>query len=265
VVVGQGANHAIRLGSNLVLTRLLFPEAFGLMAIVQAVILGLELVSDLGVGLSVVQNEKGEDDEYLNTAWSIQALRGAALWGVSLLLCLPLGAFYGEPSLSGLVAAASFSVVLDGLCSMSIFRMRRQLLMGRLTALELGTRAAGTLTSIGLAFVFPTVWVLVAGRLFGGVAKLVASHVVRESPRHHFRWDPVAARSIYRFGRWILLATPFSFLTNQGDRLILGRFLTMEELGLFAVGALLAKALRANVSISAAVPPQKGRYRSTAS
>jgi hypothetical protein len=60
-VIGRTGSQALRLLSNLILTRLLFPEAFGLMAIVTAVMTGLQLFSDLGVGPSVIQNESGEE------------------------------------------------------------------------------------------------------------------------------------------------------------------------------------------------------------
>ena len=58
-VVDFGGNQFLRLASNLLLTRLLFPEAFGLMAIVQVFITGLEMFSDAGVQSSIIQNKRG--------------------------------------------------------------------------------------------------------------------------------------------------------------------------------------------------------------
>jgi hypothetical protein len=46
---GYGLNQAARLAGNIILTRLLLPEAFGLMVIVQTVITGVTMVSDLGI------------------------------------------------------------------------------------------------------------------------------------------------------------------------------------------------------------------------
>ena len=86
VAIGHGGTQALRLLSNLVRTRLLFPEVFGLMAIVTAVMTGLLLFSDLGVGLSVIQNERGEESDFLDTAWTAQVARGAGLSTVVLLL-----------------------------------------------------------------------------------------------------------------------------------------------------------------------------------
>ena len=73
----------IRFGSNLVMTRLLMPEAFGVMSIATTVMVGLAMFSDLGLRQFIVQSSRGNDPSYLNTAWAIQILRGALLWVVS--------------------------------------------------------------------------------------------------------------------------------------------------------------------------------------
>lgn len=69
-VAGYGASQILRLGSNLILTRLLFPELFGLMTLVNIFITGLHLFSDIGVGPSIIQNKRGDDPVFLNTAWT---------------------------------------------------------------------------------------------------------------------------------------------------------------------------------------------------
>ncbi len=50
LMIGYGGSQALRLASNLILTRILFPEAFGLMALVTVVTVGLSLFSDVGIG-----------------------------------------------------------------------------------------------------------------------------------------------------------------------------------------------------------------------
>ena len=62
------------------LTRLLFPEAFGLMALIQTFMIGLAMFSDLGIGPAIIQSDRGEDPDFLNTAWVMQILRGICLW-----------------------------------------------------------------------------------------------------------------------------------------------------------------------------------------
>ena len=92
-LLGYGGSQILRLAGNLVLWRLLYAEAFGLMAIVNVFMQGLAMFSDVGIGPSIIQNERGDDPDYLDTAWTIQALRGGALFVVAVIFADPGRAF----------------------------------------------------------------------------------------------------------------------------------------------------------------------------
>ena len=100
---GYAASQALRLGGNLVLSRLLFPEAFGLSSLVSVFLVGLQLLSDVGLEPSVVQNERGDERRFLDTVWTIQAVRGALLALLAVLLARPAAWLYGEPQLAPLL------------------------------------------------------------------------------------------------------------------------------------------------------------------
>src|SRR5580658_4675768 len=80
--VGFGGAQVLRFAFNLILTRLLYPELFGLMALAFSVITGLNLFSDFGTAAIVVSHPRGADREFLNTVWSLQILRGLVLAAV---------------------------------------------------------------------------------------------------------------------------------------------------------------------------------------
>ena len=75
-VFGYGSSQVLRFGGNLILTRLLVPDLFGLMALVQIFIRGLSLFSDIGIRPSIIRSDRGDDPIFLNTAWTIQVIRG---------------------------------------------------------------------------------------------------------------------------------------------------------------------------------------------
>ena len=82
VIGGQFAMQAWRLASNLVLTRLVAPEAFGLMGLVQVFLFSAQLLSDVGLRGSVIYHARGDRREFLDTVWTVAVLRGVVLWGV---------------------------------------------------------------------------------------------------------------------------------------------------------------------------------------
>lgn len=89
MVIGYGGNQALRLAANLILTRLLFPEAFGLMTLVNVILVGLQMFSDFGLVPAISQNPRGDDPDFLDTAWTIQVIRGGGLWLMTCLLAWP--------------------------------------------------------------------------------------------------------------------------------------------------------------------------------
>src|SRR5579862_3244895 len=98
-IVGFGSSQVLRLAFNLILTRLLFPELFGLMALVWAILYGITLFCDIGIGPAVVRDPHGDTPVFLNTAWTLQILRGFGFALLCLLLAYPAAFFYGDARL----------------------------------------------------------------------------------------------------------------------------------------------------------------------
>ncbi|MEP1330919.1 oligosaccharide flippase family protein [Pseudophaeobacter sp.] len=240
LMIGYGGSQALRLAANLVLARLLFPEAFGLMALVTVVTVGLSLFSDVGIGPSIAQNARGDDPDFLNTAWSIQVLRGFGLWVMTLVLAWPMAWFYGAPELLYYLPIAGIGLAIAGFNPTRIETAHRHLLVGRVTLLDLAAQSIGVGTMVLLAWISGSVIALVLGGVVQAAAKLALTYYGLPGMRNQFRWEATAAKELIRFGKWIFLSTAFWFLTSQGDRAILGKFVSLEVLGVYNIGFFLA-------------------------
>jgi O-antigen/teichoic acid export membrane protein len=240
----HAASQMIRLASSLILTRLLFPEAFGLMALVAMVIYALEMLSDIGLGPAIIREPRGENRNFLATAWTLQAIRGALLWAVGCLAAAPMAALYGQPELAALIAVGALTTLIGGLGSTALHVCRRRMLLGRLVALELCAQAV-TLVAITLwALAWPTVWALVGGTLIGRCFQSAASHALLPGERDRFGWDPSCARALFSFGKWIFLSSALLALAAQMDRMLLGQYLDMGRLGIYSIAVTLAEAVQ---------------------
>ncbi|MBW4467712.1 MAG: lipopolysaccharide biosynthesis protein [Pegethrix bostrychoides GSE-TBD4-15B] len=234
-LISHGGSQVLRLGGNLILTRLLFPEAFGLMALVQTFLTGLEMFSDVGINPSIVQSKRGDDPAFLNTAWTIQAGRGLMLWLCSCAIAYPAAQFYNEPMLAQLLPVSGLSALIAGFNSTKLATAHRHLKLRELTILEFSTYVIGLIIMIIGSFLFKSVWALVVGALVSGLARLVAGHYFLKGPRNRFYWDQEAYRALQRFGQWIFVSTVLGFFAAQGDRLVLGRLMSVEFLGIYTV------------------------------
>ncbi len=240
MMISYGGSQALRLAANLVLARLLFPEAFGLMALVTLVTVGLALFSDVGIGPSIAQNPRGDDPDFLNTAWSIQVLRGFGLWGMTLALAWPMAWFYGASELLYYLPIAGIGLAISGFNPTRIETAHRHLLVGRVTLLDLCAQAIGIGAMVLMAWLSGSVMALVLGGVIQAAAKLMLTHFGLPGARNRFLWEPTAAKELIRFGKWIFLSTAFWFLTSQGDRAILGKFVSLDVLGVYNIGFFLA-------------------------
>ena len=232
--------QALRLASNLILTRLLFPEAFGIMALVSVALVGLAMFSDLGLGPAISQSPRGDEPDFLNTAWTLNVARGGLLWLMTCALAWPMAALYQAPPLTTLLPAAGLTLLIAGFNPTRIDTANRHLLLGRLTLLDLSAQIIGIGSMIVLALALRSVWALVLGAILGSAAKLVLTWAFLPGPANRFRLEPEAARSLIHFGKWIFLSTACGFLLSQGDKAIFGAWLSLEQLGIYNIGWFLA-------------------------
>jgi O-antigen/teichoic acid export membrane protein len=175
-IASYGLSQVLRLGSNLILTRLLVPEMFGLMSLVYVFITALHLFSDLGIGTSLIQNKRGEEPDFLNTAWTLQVCRGVILWFCTLLLTAPIAHLYQQPQFLWLIPVVGLGTVISGFNSTSVFTLNRNMAFGQLAIFELSGQSIGIVVMIVWAWLSPTIWAILMGSFASQILELVWTH-----------------------------------------------------------------------------------------
>ncbi len=239
-ILSFGGSQFIRLISNLILTRLLFPDAFGLMALVQVLLIGLDNFSDFGIGPAIIQSKRGTEARFLNTAWTLQIIRGLVLWLVACALAAPVANFYGQPELKQIIPILSLVTIFTGFGSTRIYLATRNLTLGQVTVVEIGSQFIGTVVMILLAVWLRSVWALVFGSMVIALLKTALSHALISGPRNSIQWDAKAFNEIFHFSKYIFIGTIAGYFLQQGDKLVLGRYVTLDELAVFSIAQIFA-------------------------
>lgn len=242
-VAGFGLGQAVRLGANLILTRILFPEAFGLMAMLQVVLYGVHMLTDVGLGPALVRSPRGDDPVFLDTLWSIKVVRGLFLWMVASLLAWPASVLFREPQLLLVIPVGAATTFVQGLSSVRTLILRRRVQPLPLVALDLGTQVLGALVMIGLAMFGFGLWALVVGSLLSGTVNTALSYALPGTHRERFRIEAEARREIARFGGWIYASSAVTFAAGRGDQMVLGRLLGAGNLGEYNIALALAEVI----------------------
>ena len=239
-VMGFGVYQMLRLASNLILTRILFPEAFGMMALVSVFLMGLAMFSDVGVGPAIMQSDRGDDEDFLNTAWTIQILRGAGLWLVACALSYPMALFYAEPDLALLLPAAAITLLINGFNPTRLETANRHLRAGRVTLIEIATQFVGLVVAVAIAWATGSVWALVISGIASALAHLLFLNLFLPGAPNRLRWEKPAADELINFGKWIFLSTVCGFFIGQSDKVFIGKYLSLDHFGVYNIGFFLA-------------------------
>jgi O-antigen/teichoic acid export membrane protein len=238
----HGLQLVLRLGSSLILTRLLLPEAYGIFSPALAATLFLEFLSDIGLRPAVVRSPRGEDPAFLGTAWSVVMVRAVILSLAAFGLAGVLPAWYDMPALAGVLAVLSVRPLLMAFQNPTLFVLYRRINYRVPFFLDVSQTLIAVPATILLAWWLRNVWALVLGLLVGDVARLVLSHVL--CPRAPApRWDRPAVHELSHFGLSIFVNTLVYGGWFYFDRLVGPRLLTAAEIGLYALAWGLAEAL----------------------
>jgi O-antigen/teichoic acid export membrane protein len=243
-------NLAIRFGSNILIARLLAPEMFGVMTIAITVSIGLAMFSDLGLKQNIIQSARGHEAKFLNTAWTIQVLRGILLWlvaicvGISIILANRFGlvsptSVYAADGLPTVIIVSSLSAIIAGFESTKLFEASRGLLLSRVTAIEILAQVTGVICMVGWVIFDRSIWVLVSGGLASSFARMALSHVIVPGVSNRLQWDKKAAHELVHYGKWIFLSSVLGFLVSSGDRMLLAGLVSSTVLGLYSIAALI--------------------------
>lgn len=250
------------------MTRLLVPEMFGVMAVANILIVGLQLCSYFGVQHNIMQSQRGDEPSFLNTAWTFQIIRGFVIFllviglAAGLLLARSFGivgesSAYHDPVLPGVLAALSFTALISGFESTKLATANRLMRLGRVTILELISQVSGAITMIAWALIDRSIWALVAGTILSSCVKTLLSHWFIEGPTNRLMWEKTTFMELLNFGKWMLLTTVLGYFVSSGDRLVLAGLVKADILGLYTIALFLAGALQeimTRLATNAALP-----------
>lgn len=249
-----GVSVGLRFVSNVILSRLVMPEVFGIMLVINTLRSGIELLSDVGIGQNIIHNRNGEDKAFRDTAWTIQMLRGVLLFVIMFLAAAPLGQLYSLPASA--IQFASITPAIVGAASVSIYVLQRRMQLVRLNLFDLSMDFIGAVLVVGLAFYSPTFWSLILAGVIGAAIRTCATYLLPHR-RNWFAWQPHYASQILHFGKWIYLASLLAFLSASFDKLFLGQSIPLAMLGIYGIArniADLPAALSARLGYSVVFP-----------
>lgn len=231
--LGKTISKVLNVVALLVVLKLISTAAFGIASIVLAIFSILRAVTELGLGVAIVQAQDITRDEIDSLFWLSLGVSGTLY--LLLAATAPLiGWFYGEPQLTDLLQVYGLSVVVFSFYFVPKNLLTKELAFGRIVFAENASLLGSSLVMIGLAYYGFGAWSIILGELSNRVGRLGLFHVFRPYwPNWTFNWTKVWPRvsfGLYATGSRLL----YNFYINA-DYLLVGRLFGPEAVGIYTM------------------------------
>lgn len=229
------ANAFLRVGSSLILTRILTPSAYGTMGVLVSIVLILVMLSDTGFAVCIVRSEHGEEPRYLNTAWTVHMLR-AALNAALMYFGAPLLArLYHAPVLTAPLRLVALWFLIDGIESPAFPMLLRR----KRSRVILYSEVAGTVISTAFTIIYcyfhRDFWGMVYGYLLNRFILVAISHSIKLDFPLRPAIDWAAAKEMFEYTRFVMPSSTLTLFLNQFDKAVFLRLFDLNLLGIYSL------------------------------
>jgi O-antigen/teichoic acid export membrane protein len=237
---GSFIEQLFRLGRNMLLARLLAPEAFGTMAIILSITSVFQTLTDVGVREALIQNPRGAEEGHVGAAWWLAIGRSISLYSLLFLFAPLISRFYTNGELTPLLRVAATSILFDGAISCRAYVAVKEMRLARWAGINHGGGILGVITTIILSFFIRDVWALVLGCVAESLARCVLSQVLCPY-RPPLGWNREAARDLLKFSKGLFGLSVLNLVFSRTDIFVLAKLYSPAQLGLYVMAIYVAQ------------------------
>ena len=230
-----GGTAVIKLGSSLVLTRLLSPDAYGIFGILLSFLFMVEMMSDVGTLGLLIRDPRGDEKRFVHTLWTIRLMRSVFNFALLLIAAPFIAAIYHAPVLANAFRVLSVWFLINGAESMSFGLAIRHQRARLSNYAEMASNAAMTMFVIGMAFFLRNHYALIFGALLQRLILVVASHFFYRDIGVGFAYDRAARREQFQFARYVMPSSILTIVLSQYDKVVLLRLFNLTLLGVYSI------------------------------
>lgn len=214
-----------------IIAHLLSPFNIGLFGIVTIVLGFLEILTETGINVFLIQ-EKEDIDNYINNAWVVSIARGVI---ISILIFATAGIvsnFFSSMGSRNLLLIAALVPLIRGLINPSIVKFQKELLFHKEFQYRISVYSVESVFSVLGVIVLRNPFGLVYGLLAGAVFEVIYTFIVAR-PWPKLEFDRKKTQRVIDRGKWVTLFGIFDYLYTQSDNVVVGRILGVAPLGIY--------------------------------
>ncbi|MCQ6526089.1 lipopolysaccharide biosynthesis protein [Bacillus mycoides] len=238
--------------TNMILARLIAPEAFGVVATVTMIISFADMFTDAGFQKYLIQHEFKDDREkyrYANVAFLTNLIIAIFLWGIIILFSEQIAVLVGNKGLGDVVAIACIQLPLTAFSSIQMALYRRNFDFKTLFWVRIFSLCVPIFVIIPLAFLGLSYWSLIIGSIIMQISNAIIL-TIKSSWKPNLFYDMRILKDMLSFSVWSLVEAISIWLTTWIDAFIIGSLLSEHLLGIYKTSTTMVNALMAIVTAS---------------
>lgn len=228
----QMASIVIQLASLVILSRILAPEDFGVIAMITAITALMGLFRDMGLSTAAVQRGNLTYEQTNSLFW-LNTAAGSLLTLLVIALSPVVAWFYKDPKLQPVTALLALTFALSGIGGQHAALLQRELRFKHKATAETSGAIVNMVLAIGLALIDFSYWALAWGTLAGTLVTtslyFVFSDFRPSSPRR-----ANGIRELIGFGAHVTGFELVNYFHRNLDNVLIGRFWGAVELGFYS-------------------------------
>jgi O-antigen/teichoic acid export membrane protein len=248
---GQAAGFILRIGSMVVLARLLTAEDFGLFAMVIACAGFLNLFRDFGLSMATLQRTSISKAQHSTLFWINLAI-GVLLAAFCAAMAPVLVVFYHEPRLFWISVVIGLGFIFNGAAAQHRAMLQRDMCFTFLVALDVISLTVSIAAGVGMAAAGQGYWALVVMNICPSAVTAMGVWAVAQWIPERPRWAS-GVRSMLGYGGTATLDAAVAFLTFNADKVVLGRLWGPQALGIYGRAFQLVNIPTANLNSAIAL------------
>lgn len=230
-----GVTAIVRLGSSLILTRLLSPEAYGIFGILLSLLIMIELISDVGSLGLLIRHPRGNDVKFVHTVWTVRLIRCSVNFCLFFFGAPIIAKIYQTPILTPALRTLSVMFLLSGAESMSFGLAMRDQRARISNYAEMASSAVMTVFVIAAASVLKNHFALIFGALLQRALLTITSHFFYRKIGVGIAFDREALADQMRFARFVLPSSVLTIILSQYDKVVLLKLFDLRLLGVYGI------------------------------
>lgn len=215
---------------TIILARILVPSQFGAYGIALLLISFLEVMTETGVNVLLIQEE--QTDRYIDSAWIVSIIRGIIISLIIIILTPFIASFFHSPQSTNLLYISSLIPFLRGFINPSVVKFQKELTFNKEFWYRFSIFLLDAIIAISLSIILRDPTAIIIGMISGAILEVILSFfIIKPLPR--LKFHPEYLSRIFNRGKWVTASGIFNYLFHNADNIVVGRILGTASLGIY--------------------------------